>query len=330
MSLFRLLSKGKTRYTFDGREVIITNKGKTDRKALRILTETIKEVCQTSPLAKIFPKLEFIIEPKENKTADAVENILGWVEFNETAEGKDIVHLYDRGVTRDYAKVEKLIVHELTHLWHYHISMFPKTMIKVQKRVGAVAKKNIDLNLPQANGLAYFRSSFTMFFQQIFIEGLAIFSEGYARKEIIFDKEHFTNSHANAIVDIEDFYHWWNFLKEVAEDKNSIKRRFKDDRINQPLSYLEAIRKKGKYTLGYHVIYTIFFVSHQIKGVETTLESISKWKLYELIQVYEFCMLYLNKTPLISYNSGAGKIDYNKILNEWWALAKKIGVTTVK
>jgi len=49
-------------------------------------------------------------------------------------------------------------------------------------------------------------------------------------------------------------------------------------------------------------------------------------KLLELVKIYEACMLHLDKTPLISYNSGTGRIDYHNILNEWLALTKEIKV----
>ncbi len=105
----------KEKYEIDGREVLIINKTSTDFSQLR---DVILLVCKTEPMAQHFPKLMFVIEPRESLTN------FGWTLDVDLLEHKAIIYLNstiarkEETVSDYHNNWRSYIAHELTHLFH--------------------------------------------------------------------------------------------------------------------------------------------------------------------------------------------------------------------
>ncbi len=296
----------KDSYNIDGREIVIQNKSKV--KDIKFLIEVILATCKVEKIAKKFPKITFIIEEHKSKEQVFMSGS-AWVNSDEIEEGLVIVHLNANEIIKNKKEVIKqklppVIVHELTHIWHDHTSKVMQKYIKITRKTSEKVRKKISDIIDEEPDLKEVRTLLIRFIWGTQIEGLADYCRyPYSFEERIFQK-----------------------LYLIAKDKGEkTKELFEKFLINQDLKRIyEKTTKKlaerlvSMYKIGHHMVYSLMYINH-----EMDIEKVAKLSPYKFVKKYEAAMKLKGLRPVVSLTRGDGIIDYNRMVSEWWATAKR-------
>ncbi len=297
----------RERYDIDGREVVIVNKTSTDFSRLR---DVILLVCKTERMAQHFPKIMFVI--KSDSSNPCVDQL-------KLLKGKTVIKIGAKIVDQKESSFRQkwigVVIHELTHLYHNYRSGILNTYSKLSDRLKyALSLKATSfqlVNFSSMRGILFGLS------RLVFIEGVAKYVEyhqEFKTKEILFSETLFdrlyehVSSQANK--KNEEFLRTLELLK---------KRNLKQSTVDQCLSIFDGFFHSLSYSAGYHMVYTILFVDHNI-----TFEDILHFQPFEFIRKYEECMAIKGLQPVISVTSGKGVLDYKKMLAQLTAAAKEV------
>ncbi len=277
------MSNSKTLY-FDQRRVIIEYKGE---PADPLLIETvISDVCKREKMAEIFPELVFYIETLPRTDG-------GWVSREEIMLGKNIIHL--NITTLDAVPLHKrsqeyrrVIIHELTHLWHDFISKYLTKKFETTTRLAVNLNKKLSIETaPKTFNRVTARLALFDFFRVLPAEGIALYSEKAILGKPI------------------TFYNFEEIQKMATELAVKIQ-----ERINTGEEFKSLLKelKKNSYTIGLHMVCAILFLGYR------SLEYIAKLGPLEFIKEYEKYMLEKGFQPVVSATSGVGILDYKHLV----------------
>jgi len=325
-------------YTIDGRKIRIIydsniTKGPWEKlKSLNnnlkeFITSQILEFCQNIKIAQYFSKLNFIITTNiqlfskhQDPSKIAMVGPSSWGIFTGLAKADRTVYINFVAIMGIYSsstrstEFKQSLSHELTHLWHMNISQYSK-LITIDKRL---AKLPITKTKNLKNLLYNMRQIFFEVVSQIVTEGIGEFGGKLYTNQISFTVIDMNKLYLNATKCanelIELLKTWNNSLLEYLTIEEISLKNSKMDKLYETYfkayDILNTVNKGfGVYDLGLHIIYTILYVDKELD-----LEQIAKMDYVAIIRKYESCMSNLNLTPVLSYTSRKGMIDYASLI----------------
>jgi hypothetical protein len=301
----------------------------------RMETEIV-EITKNTNILDILNSIAFVIERNEDRNAyinpkeGRVVHLSG--SFIATSLGK--ISQYDRitGSEKENNFADT-IRHELVHLVdgqkqdfiekkEYHLDRLNDIQEEEEKKLETIG---VEIKRHRAVSLMDLRSFITAFIHRIRAEGLAKYYEKIdeiQENEEFFGKtneDKFDKLYSMAEKAIKPSYGY-------SEDKNSPKNVLKAlEKINeaQEPKNIQKLKENietnllGKivpYKVGLHVVYTLLYFDDDPFGARLPIQKIISLGPFEMISEYEKRMLKHEKKPLITVNSGKGKIDYNRII----------------
>jgi len=317
MGLFDFVRYKKERCNVDGREIIIIDKSKLNKEKFKKLHKIILEICSNYKIAKYLPKIEFHIKhPKHGNKIEEVnvedkDYIVGWVDPRDLIDERFIVYLNPEYL--ESKKIKTNIAHEIAHIWHDYSSKIMSNKIEESDKLhDAIFKINKRFN-EKTRSLRDHREFLFFYFRSIHTEGLAKFCEAYAIGDVLMSEKNFNEIYKTTKQLPEMIFDLWNSYLRKLGDNNEKERKDRE-------SLLSVIGEKiSTYDIGQHIIYSLLYLDHNL-----TIEKIAKLSFFKFIKKYEESMKSKNLKPLVSISSGEGILDYNRMLNQWWMVCKKL------
>ncbi len=278
-----------SRYEVEGREVIIEN---TTTTSIPHITASILGVCKEYEVAKLFPKLHFVIVPNNGKQA-------GYVISDSHENSK--IHLMDNIEDDSKEFIYKVIVHEISHLWHFEDKkLFLRQNEAYRKLSIAISKKvKVETSSQKKINLASSRKYLKEFLLKIILEGFAEVCQRIVMQKLTFSEPNFEILYGIAEKEVLNINILWK--KWIEEAENSLTW----------LTLIQEIESYTKNLIGIHILYSILFMNHNL-----SLEDLRHLTPFKMVQMYEVIIMQKGKKPVFSITSGNGILDYRRMVRE--------------
>jgi hypothetical protein len=330
------------KHIIDGREIrIIIERIKIDEFHLTPdeAEKCILNICsdlskQKDSIIKCFSSLNFVLRKVSKLDSKEFSSHMGYIS-NDSAwyfatgvlkpENTLYVNIL-KFFSENQGRLEEVVLHELTHLWHKQISNFSsvwnvRNKLPPQTYIEKMTLKNIMFDI---------RSEYINFLAKIVVEGIGKFGGLFLSNNIYFTKEKSEDILLEARRAVASLRQSFRKMQKLIDDaspclemslqdkksKTNDLEKYKKNLIKEIYkSYLE-IKTKLKsqnhipYDLGLHIIYTILYVDKNIN-----FQELANMNYIKIVRKYEVCAAQSGFTPLLSYNSKNGFIDYADLVN---------------
>ena len=227
-------------------------------------------------------------------------------------------------------RLTRTVEHEVTHLWQYEISDETVAADKAEERLTFILNKHLpeefklkfieeqevksnkfkggqDIRAFIAKTIASNRMNLLDFLINLQKEGLARFVD--MRLKLKLSKNVSTQLHVNALKSLKRGLALLDVYLDKMRDSTSFKE-FVDNLSKANESIIGAQKEGLFYYIGLHMVYELY-----ASGL--SLEEIAKLSYIRFIKKYEEIMLERNSKIMVSYSSGKGVFDYNRVIKSW-------------
>ncbi len=303
----------------DGRSIIILINSSAEETVHDTFVQVIIRFCQNEFVAKSFPEITFQLFDDPAAEGSHSEGGLAYANFTKAKEGIAHITIYVSNMLMSFFSDEEVLqkgiystlVHEITHILQAFSSNAVFKNIAAVKQLLAKSRE-LEKNV---QGIGVMRYVLRHFFQRIFIEGLAEYSEKFFTGKIFFSENTFNQLLYDANTNVE------YFLPYLEKVQKSMMQKIDEETFAKELNQFYESASIGVYGIGEHMVFSILFIDHS-----QTLPHLLTLELFDFVRLYEKCMEKKKSVPVISFTSGKGVFDYKREvekLNVFYEFFKK-------
>jgi len=273
---------------------------------------------------------EEFVSPNEGPTIDLfVDAIFGAIARK--ADKSSYEASFQKSETKQLAVLlDETLRHELVHLTQFQTNKYAEKHAHWESRAAEIiVERATPSGIDSMFSVA--RHLLTNFTVLVWAEGLATMFQKPQRYDQATNVEYYDAAKKAALVVAEAVRLWQGHLQKVLSAQEDAKRYPQEARRAQTLIFslrelttaMHSVFVGASYQLGLHMVYTL---AYAYKLDPEKLEPYLQWNRRELFKLYEKGCARLGFTPVFSFSSNAGILDYTRMVGELMGLAGKFGI----